>query len=233
MNVLITAGNTQTPLDAVRCITNIFTGKTGARLALEAYDRGHAVRFFTSHPEVIFTLRPHFAPDGTRWILHTYRTFDDLHSLLEQHVPHDALDTIIHCAAVSDYALQGVYVKGAEALHEVSSIGKISGAHPELWLKLVPTPKLIDFMRSTWNYHGILVKFKLEVKKSDEELIAIARTSRQQSQADFLVANTLADYESHAIICDSTDAILPVNREALASTLWNMLEAYQRSATTQ
>ena len=227
MNVLITAGNTQTPLDAVRCITNIFTGKTGARLALEAYDRGHAVRFFTSHQEVIFALRPGFMADAARWIVQPYRTFDDLHTLLAQHVPHDAFDAIIHCAAVSDYALQGVYVKGADALHEVASIGKISSVHPELWLKLVRTPKLIDFMRSTWNYRGLLVKFKLEVEKSDEELIAIARTSRQHSQADFLVANTLASYESRAIICDSTDVIHPVNRDALATTLWNMLEAYR------
>ena len=41
MNLLITAGNTQTPIDRVRCITNIFTGRTGAQVALEAHRRGH------------------------------------------------------------------------------------------------------------------------------------------------------------------------------------------------
>ncbi|HVL11743.1 MAG TPA: phosphopantothenoylcysteine decarboxylase, partial [Gemmata sp.] len=53
MNVLVTAGNTQTPVDRVRCITNIFSGRTGGQIAARAYDRGHAVTLLTSHPEVI------------------------------------------------------------------------------------------------------------------------------------------------------------------------------------
>ena len=53
MNVLVTAGNTQTPIDRVRCITNIFTGRTGARIAVEAHRRGHAVTLVTSHPRVV------------------------------------------------------------------------------------------------------------------------------------------------------------------------------------
>ena len=32
MKILVTAGNTQTPIDQVRCITNVFSGRTGARL---------------------------------------------------------------------------------------------------------------------------------------------------------------------------------------------------------
>ena len=43
MNILVTAGNTQVFIDQVRCITNIFTGRTGAAIAVEAYRRGHSV----------------------------------------------------------------------------------------------------------------------------------------------------------------------------------------------
>ena len=39
MHILITAGNTQMPMDRVRCITNIFSGRTGASIALQAYQR--------------------------------------------------------------------------------------------------------------------------------------------------------------------------------------------------
>ena len=39
MNLLVTAGNTQVAIDRVRCITNIFTGRTGTAIALEAYRR--------------------------------------------------------------------------------------------------------------------------------------------------------------------------------------------------
>ena len=47
LNVLVTAGNTQTPLDRVRAITNIFSGRTGTRIALEAHRRGHRVTLLT------------------------------------------------------------------------------------------------------------------------------------------------------------------------------------------
>src|SRR6476646_6451465 len=43
MNLLVTAGNTLVPIDAVRCITNIFTGRTGASIARHAHERGHSV----------------------------------------------------------------------------------------------------------------------------------------------------------------------------------------------
>src|SRR4051794_34905815 len=110
MNLLVTAGNTQTPIDRVRCITNIFTGKTGAGIALEAWRRGHTARLLTSHPEAAHVLAqalPGF-PDN-RWSLDAYRTFDELHSLLESHVPGNRVDAILHAAAVSDYRAAGVY----------------------------------------------------------------------------------------------------------------------------
>jgi len=54
----------------VRCITNIFTGRTGASIALEAYRRGHQVTLATSHPEVIDAVDP----DPARWRCIPYRT---------------------------------------------------------------------------------------------------------------------------------------------------------------
>ncbi len=53
MNVLVTAGNTLVPIDQVRCISNVFTGKTGAAIALCAHGRGHRVTLITSHPEAV------------------------------------------------------------------------------------------------------------------------------------------------------------------------------------
>ena len=57
VKILVTAGNTQTPIDQVRCITNIFTGKTGARIAVGAAARGHDVRLLTSHPQTADAIR--------------------------------------------------------------------------------------------------------------------------------------------------------------------------------
>src|SRR4051794_32089922 len=115
MRILVTAGNTQVQIDRVRSITNIFTGRTGARIATTAHMAGHSVVLITSHPEV---LNDHeYMPKGDRWTLETYRTFDDLDSMLERHVRTGHFDAIVHVAAVSDYRSAGVYrwVQGATA----------------------------------------------------------------------------------------------------------------------
>ena len=41
MRILVTTGNTQMLIDKVRCITNIFTGRTGTKIAIEAKERRH------------------------------------------------------------------------------------------------------------------------------------------------------------------------------------------------
>src|SRR5258707_9616971 len=104
MNLLVTAGNTLALIDKVRCITNVFTGRTGAQVALEAHRRGHAVTLLTSHPEVVRDLSPDFKPD-VRWTVRTYRTFHDLHEAMAELVPGNRFDGVIHAAAVSDYHL--------------------------------------------------------------------------------------------------------------------------------
>src|SRR5437660_658416 len=104
MNLLVTAGNTQTPIDRVRCITNIFTGRTGASIALHAHRRGHTVTLLTSHPEAITEA----APDE-RWTLCPYRTFDDLRDRMSEFVRSGGFDAVVHCAAVSDYVSAGVF----------------------------------------------------------------------------------------------------------------------------
>ena len=198
MNILVTAGNTQSPIDKVRCITNIFTGRTGAAIAREAWRVGHRVHLLTSHPEVV---AEHAVDD--RWHVSPYRTFDDLAGLLETHVAAKP-DAIIHSAAINDYQSAGIYGLAPGTRFDAPSglwcgaprlidrvAGKVKSDEPELWLRLVRAPKLIDRFRDPWGFTGILVKFKLEVGKTDAELLAIAEASRVQSRAEFMVANTL------------------------------------------
>src|SRR5262245_42644350 len=101
MNILVTAGNTQVLIDKVRCLTNIFTGRTGARIALDARARGHRVTLLTSRPEAVEELHSGSLP-GEGWQVVPYRTFDDLQGLMKQFVTASRLDAVIHSAAVSD-----------------------------------------------------------------------------------------------------------------------------------
>ncbi|WP_020471673.1 phosphopantothenoylcysteine decarboxylase domain-containing protein [Zavarzinella formosa] len=235
MNILVTAGNTQTPIDRVRCITNIFSGKTGGHIAAVAAARGHLVTALTSHPESV--------PDpGALKKLRPYRTFEELERLMAEEIPNGGYDAVIHAAAVSDYHLAGVYApapgsafdpetavwqsnEGSPRMIDTAA-GKVKSHHPELWLRLKPAPKLVDRIRRDWNFAGLLVKFKLEVGVTDDELRDIAEKSRQQSYADLMVANTLEGMHDWAFIgAGSYDR---VSRPELAVRLLTELERPDR-----
>jgi phosphopantothenoylcysteine synthetase/decarboxylase len=233
MNLLVTAGNTQAPIDRVRCITNIFTGRTGAAIAKHAHQRGHTVTLLTSHPEAVSD------PPMTAWTLCTYRTFDELRDRMSERVRAGAFDAVVHCAAVSDYVSAGVYApapgthftsdgswqseSGRPTLHDRAA-GKVKSDEPELWLRLARAPKLIDMIRGDWGFGGLLVKFKLEVGVDDERLLEIAQRSRIHSAADLMVANTLEGASAYAFIGPVNGRYERVSRRNLAPRLLDELE---------
>lgn len=241
LRILVTAGNTITPIDRVRVITNIFTGRTGARIALHGHELGHAVELLTSHPEVVAELPGERLPAGRRCVVHAYRTFEELHELMARRVREGNFDALIHSAAVSDYQPGGVFAPDRCTRFSVErgvwestvqspprlvdrSAAKVKSAEPELWLRLVRSPKLVDLIRTEWAFGGILVKFKLEVGVSDEQLLDIAERSRCQSAADLMVANTLEDSRSHAFLGPLSGGYQCVSRRDLAPTLLAAVE---------
>jgi phosphopantothenoylcysteine synthetase/decarboxylase len=232
MHILVTAGNTLALIDKVRCLTNIFSGRTGAAIALEAHGRGHRVTLLTSQAEVIAT-----PPTDDRWILRRYRTFEELQQRMETLIPGGDIDAIIHCAAVSDYLGAGVYSMSAGTTFDPQSTswqgkgemidraaGKIKSDEPELWIRLVRAPKLVDRIRSDWRFTKVLVKFKLEVGISDEQLLDIAEKSRQHSQADLMVANTLESAPLCAWLGSCNGEYIRLQRRDLASRLLDAVE---------
>jgi phosphopantothenoylcysteine synthetase/decarboxylase len=108
-------------------------------------------------------------------------------------------DTVIHAAAVSDYHVSGIFTDRGGKFVDATA-GKIKSHHQELWLRLVRAPKLIDKIRTEWEFAGCLVKFKLEVGVSNEELLEIAEQSRAHSGADLMCANTLEGMHEWALV---------------------------------
>jgi phosphopantothenoylcysteine synthetase/decarboxylase len=207
VRVLVTGGNTVVPIDQVRCISNVFRGRTGANIAVEACRRGHRVHFLASDPDVL-KLEDKAALPAERWKLERYRTFDDLHEAMRRVIESNNVDVVIHSAAVSDYRVEGIFAPtadtkfsletrtwetrdGAPARMADRGAGKVKSTEPELWFRMVQNPKLIDLIRPVWRFSGVLVKFKLEVGVSEQELLEIAERSRAHSTADLMVANTL------------------------------------------
>lgn len=236
MNLLVTAGNTLTPIDKVRGITNIFTGRTGGSIAVEAHRRGHDVTLLTSHPEAVEQ-----PASKDRWNLRRFLTFDDLQDALKHCIQTEIFHVIVHCAAVSDYCSAGIYAPSEQTHFDVENgkwkgegklidraAGKVKSDENELWLRLVRTPKLIDYFRGQWAFRGVLVKFKLEVGKSDEELLAIGEKSRVQSSADLMVSNTLEGASEWAFLGPVDGQYHRVSRSELAMRLLGEVERLHR-----
>src|SRR6266404_2862017 len=140
MHALITAGNTQVSIDRVRVITNIFTGRTGAQIALEGHSRGHAIELATSSPDALADVAGEVPGDVSRWVVRPYRTFDELETLLAERLKSQHFDAVIHTAAVSDYRSAGIYAPapGTQFREEVSIW---SGNPPTLALRDAPKVK--------------------------------------------------------------------------------------------
>lgn len=235
MNLLVTAGNTLVPLDRVRCLTNVFTGRTGAAIAQFAWERGHRVALLTSHPQTADL------PPGECWTMIPYRTFDDLQTLMRERIACGDVDAIVHCAAVSDYLAGGIYAPAEGTRFRLETqrwesddaagpslvdraAGKVKSDEPELWLRLRRAPKLIDAIRCDWGFGGLLVKFKLEVGMDDEQLLAVAERSRTHSAADLMVANTLEGASEWAFLGPFDGQYHRVERRQLAEYLLTTLE---------
>jgi phosphopantothenate-cysteine ligase/phosphopantothenoylcysteine decarboxylase/phosphopantothenate--cysteine ligase len=214
MKILVTAGSTSIPIDKVRIISNIFKGKTGTDIA-NYFAQKHEVTLITSNDSLDRENISH---------IHEYKTFWELHHTMENLIKNNHYDIIIHSAAVSDYEVEGIYSKQQNNLVYVDNTSKVSSSYPELFLKLIPTPKIIDQIRP-WGFKGKLIKFKLQVNITDDQLIKIAEQSRIDSKADAIVANCLEWSRDRAFIISGQN-ISTTNRPLLPQNLETFIRVY-------
>ncbi len=97
--ILITAGGTSEPIDAVRSITNMSTGETGVRLAEALSRRGH-------HVKLLLSQSSKFRPENLQ--VATYTSCEDLASKVHAELSEHRYDFAIHAAAVSDFSVDFV-----------------------------------------------------------------------------------------------------------------------------
>jgi phosphopantothenoylcysteine synthetase/decarboxylase len=184
---------------------------------------------------------------GDRLAVQSYRSFDELQQALESHLKAGSFDALIHSAAVSDYRSDGVFApapgtqfradgtwtsqEGAAPGMLDRLAGKVKSDEPELWLRLVRAPKLVDKVRAEWSFRGILVKFKLEVGIGAEQLLDVAERSRHHSRADLMVANTLEEAEAWAFLGPLGGGYQKVSRPLLAARLITAVETLHKERT--
>lgn len=218
MKVLITAGSTIVPIDKVRLISNVFSGRTGTEIAKYFAKKDDEVTLITSNSKLLKSYKGKFIQTIS------YRTFDDLKAIMETEIRNNDYDVIIHSAAVSDYKVSRVCVKGKKGkLIGIDAKKKVSSKHKKLYLEMVPTEKLVDLIRRPWWFNGTLVKFKLEVGITDEELIEIGKKSRAVSEADLIVVNCLEWSGQYAYILGEDGKPEKTSRRKLPENLYKRL----------
>ncbi len=200
MNVVVTGGGTIAPIDDVRHVANVSTGRFSAAIAEACLALGATV-WHVHAPSAVLpfareaALDPLAVPDlefarlaalRLRWLdakprLHLVPlprgTVADYAERLAGVLRGAPIDVALLAMAVSDFEPEPLP-------------GKISSATDELLIRCRPTPKVIRSVRE-WSPTTYLVGFKLLSGVSEPELIRAAAEANRVNRADLTVANDL------------------------------------------
>jgi phosphopantothenoylcysteine decarboxylase/phosphopantothenate--cysteine ligase len=175
--LLITAGPTQEPIDAVRFIGNRSSGRLGVSLA----DHAAAAGWETT---LLLGPTPN-APSDSRVRTVRFRTTAQLGALLDEHFP--SCDVLVMAAAVADYR---------PITKEGFADQKLRRTDQKLVIELEPTPDLLAACGKRKRPDQLVVGFALEPR---ERLIESATSKLERKNLDLVVANPLETMDSETI----------------------------------
>ncbi len=208
--LLITAGPTHEPIDAVRFIGNRSSGRVGVALADEAARRGWPVTLLLGP----VTIAPTHSSVRTR----RFRTCSDLQTLLREEVP--AAGVLVMAAAVADYR--------PKVDPELFN-GKFRRTAGPLQLELEPTPDLLAEVAANRRPEQYMVGFALEPR---EELEASAQAKLVRKKVDVVVGNPLetmdsGEIEAMALFADGSRTDTPgrIPKPRFAGWLMDLIES--------
>jgi phosphopantothenoylcysteine decarboxylase/phosphopantothenate--cysteine ligase len=216
--MLITAGPTHEPIDAVRFIGNRSSGRLGRALASEAAARGWAVTLLMGPVGVPTTATPDQSTSiDSKISMFRFRTAADLQGLLREHVA--GAHVLVMAAAVADFRPKDGCKFG----------GKFRRKDAELVLTLEPTPDLLAEVARSRRPEQLIIGFALEPR---DEMMASAREKLERKKVDLVVANPLETMDSETIeaVVIGRDAFEQrtagaVSKAAFAPWLLDLIEA--------
>jgi len=167
-SMIVTAGGTREPVDAVRYVGNRSSGRMGYALAAAAIVRGAKV-ILISAPTALA------APAGCERIDVT--TASQMHAAVLAHLPQATM--VIKAAAVSDFR------PAAIAARKLKRNGPLT-------LTLEPTEDIAQSVAAHRNPGTLLIAFAAETASDTQELIRNAREKLERKGADAIVANDVS-----------------------------------------
>ena len=171
-SVVVVGGASREPIDAVRSITNESSGASAIAIASQAYYRGADVELWAGALQV----------PAPPWVtLRRWSRVEDLLGLArERREVLARAAALLMPAALSDFTLE-------------PHAGKIRSREvPSLTLTLHPAPKVLPELRRLAPPPVRLVAFKLLAGAGARELEAEGRRLREETHADWVVANDVA-----------------------------------------
>lgn len=174
--ILITAGPTHEPIDAVRFIGNRSSGRLGVALADASAQRHWPTTLLLGPVAVAPAHHPHEQ-------VYRFRTAADLAGLLAEHWPNH--DVLIMAAAVADYRPA-----------KPQATTKLRRTDAKLTLELEPTPDLLASLASTTRPDQLVIGFALEPA---HELAESAQRKLTKKHLDAIVANPIDTLDAETI----------------------------------
>jgi phosphopantothenoylcysteine decarboxylase/phosphopantothenate--cysteine ligase len=180
MKCVVTAGPTYEPLDRVRRLTNLSTGRLGVELAGHLSDQGHEVTLLVGEQATYGGPR---LADRVEMFTTTADLADKLRALAER-----GMGAVFHAAAVSDFMFGKCWERSPSGeLNEINS-GKISTRSGVLLAELRPTPKIITGLRACYPA-ARLVGWKYEVDGDRAGVLRAAERQLRECGTDACVTN--------------------------------------------
>ena len=165
VNVMVTAGPTQEPIDPVRYISNRSSGRMGYAIAEAAHDAGANVQLISGPVSIP-------QPEGIKCI--SVKTAQDMFDAVQSSIQSQQI--FISCAAVSDYR---PVAKQPE---------KIKKLHDDFSVDLVRNPDIIAEVAKSQN-KPFVVGFAAETR----ELEKFALQKLERKRLDMIAGNDVSD----------------------------------------
>ncbi len=162
--VLVTAGGTREPIDAVRFVGNRSSGRQGHAVAAEAAAQGADV--------VLVTTRPDTAPPGVRVV--AVETAAEMADACRAEAPH--ADVVVMAAAVADFR------------PATAADGKLKKADGAPVVELVPTEDILAGLGDAKPAGQVLIGFAAET----DDLLDNAGDKLTRKHLDAIVANDVS-----------------------------------------
>jgi len=210
LRVLVTAGGTREPIDAVRVVANRSSGKQGYALAAEAISRGAEV--------VLVSTVEREAPPGAAVV--AVETAAQMEAAVRQHG--DA-DVIVMAAAVADFL---PVAPAANKLKKDAGVPTV---------ELEPTPDILAALGRARRPGQVIVGFAAET----DHVVANAAAKLERKGLDLIVANDVSapdtgfQHDTNAVTIVSADGLVHnvplTDKRAIARVVLDAVVARRRA----